>query len=203
MDLWLSMAGPELPNSSLTDFHYCTMNEIHLLCSALCHVGAVWRAAGCGCLQLQTKEQRDPNSLWEGAPSLCVENPGVTTQCTGALSPVLHTCLLASPVPFAAFLSLQCWDCCGLLREWGDQRRHPPADVLAAPRQPHRGRRAGQGEHPQTASLSTSPPGSGCAWVSFLFSLRIWAQSCAKISISGGVISSALLKITKRTRRVE
>lgn len=36
---WIS--GSELPNSSLTDFHYFTINEICLLCSALGPGGAI------------------------------------------------------------------------------------------------------------------------------------------------------------------
>lgn len=44
------MAGPELPNSSLTDSRYFTMNEIRMLCSALRHMDAVWRLGGRECL---------------------------------------------------------------------------------------------------------------------------------------------------------
>lgn len=52
LDFWLSVAGPELPNSSLAGFPYFTVNEIRMLCSALHHIDAVWRLGGSECLQV-------------------------------------------------------------------------------------------------------------------------------------------------------
>lgn len=126
----------------------------------LFHVDAVWRTAGCECLQEETKEQRGHGSLWTEHFAFFMESTGVITQSTGAISPMLHTCLLALPLPFVAFLPLQCWNCRGLLREWGDERRCAPADVLAAPRQPHCGRRPGQGEHPKNGTCGHEQPPS-------------------------------------------
>lgn len=156
------MAAPELPNSSLTDCHCFTTNETRLLCTAPRHMDAMWRIGGCECLQVcfpaVAEEQHYPSSLREGAASLSVESVGVTTQGTVAIN--------AAHLPFSFtcahcwFLSPQCWDCCGVLREWGDQWWHPPADVLAAPRQPHRGRRPGPGEHPTNGAHGAEQPHS-------------------------------------------
>lgn len=51
LDFWLPMARSELSKSSLTDFHYCTINKTCILrrewCSAVRHVDAIQRIGGC------------------------------------------------------------------------------------------------------------------------------------------------------------
>lgn len=173
------MAGPELPNSSLTDSRYFTINEIRMLCSALRHMDAVWRLGGRECLQVHFF-----SGCWgAGWPQLplggsgfrccgkcCCDYPG-----TVAVSPVLHTCLSALPLPFVAFSLRSAGIAVGFYGngETSDgihrltySLRHANRTVAGVQ---DRVSTAPRGLWQRAASLSTSPLESGCACASSCF----------------------------------
>lgn len=160
IDFWLPMARSELSNSSLTDFHYCTINDTYILRRDGVPLFIIWmlyresvaawktRANVYRWIFLVVVEEYDyPSYPLGGKQHSFVESVDGTTKGAVVLSHALYSLPFSFNSTLSCLLSLQCWNCCWLLWEWRDQWRHSSADVLATPCKPHCGRCPRPGKH--------------------------------------------------------